>query len=492
MLSNFKYAFFLPVFVLTASLAFGQGRGAIFDEQYDNLPRRAELSARAYEGLPSSFSLRQYAPLPGDQEHYGTCVAWAASYAARTISESIALNRTNQTETTQNAFSVVQIYRQIRPDDPEGFYGAQIYSALDFMRDTGASRMLDIERSSSFSVVDLAYYRTTRTFPIADYVTLFSREDRRKQALITRIVKKSISEGRPVIIGMNTPDSFNTARDVWRPRENPQRFYYGHALCVVGYDDNRHGGAFEVLNSWGRKWGNGGYIWIPYSVFVDFVMEAYEIIENIAAFSDEIRFDGFVRMAVVNSETQTETAAVTTIAARNAAMTLTDNNFYTAAETYTEGTEVSFVIGARESAYVYSFTVTQGVGTDAFFAPVLLFPQTGVSALLNYSDSAVELPGDNRAIQMDTAGRKYLITLYAKHALDIQSIMRTFVSAGGSINKRLAAAIGDGYTTDLVFNENEASFTATSEDPRTVAAIVIEIETTPNPQIHAGSDVSAY
>ncbi|MCL2229682.1 MAG: C1 family peptidase [Treponema sp.] len=470
MLSKSKHVIFLSIFILAASLAFGQGRGAIFDEQYDNLPRRAELSARAYEGLPSAFSLRQFAPLPGDQEHYGTCVAWAASYAARTISESVALNRTNQTETTQNAFSVAQIYRHIRPDDPEGLYGAQIYSALDFMRDTGASRMLDIERSSSFSRVDLAYYRTTRNFPIADYVTLFSREDRRKQALITRIVKKSISEGRPVIIGMNTPDSFTSARDVWRPRENPQRFYYGHALCVVGYDDTRHGGAFEVLNSWGRKWGSGGYIWIPYNVFVDFVMEAYEIIENIAAFSDEIRFDGFVRMDVVN-QTATRTAGVA----------LSDNNFYTATETFTEGTEVSFVIGARESAYVYSFTVSQSADSEAFFAPVLMFPSTGVSALLNYSDSAIELPGENRVIQIGSAGTKYLVTLYAKHALDIQNIMRTFVSTGGSINKRLAAAVGDGYTTDLSFNENEAAFTATPENPRTVAAIVLEIKTAPNP-----------
>jgi hypothetical protein len=473
MLQNRKAICFFSILFLAAFLAFPQGRGAIFDEQYDNIPRRAELAPRAYEGLPSSFSLRQFAPLPGDQGDYGTCVGWAVAYAARTISESIALNRLNQTETTQRVFSPIYIYRNIRPDDPTGMRGAQIYTALEYMRDSGAARMLNIERDRAFSRIDLAYFRTSRKYPIADYVTLFSRDDRQKPALIIRMVKKSLTEGKPVIIGMNTPDSFNTARDVWRPRENPAFFYYGHAMCVVGYDDNRHGGAFEVLNSWGRKWGNGGYIWIPYSVFVNFVMEAYEIIDNIANFSDGIRFDGFVRMDVINSDLNQEGGA----AARNASFTLTPNNYYRSTETFNEGTLVSFTIGARESAYVYSFVVSRDIAGDSFFAPVLLFPQTGVSALLNYSDSMVVIPGGNRTIPIDMPGTKYLITLYAKQALDIQNIMRTFLSAGGTINKRLAAAIGDGYTTALVFNENEAAFTAAPEDPRTVAALIVALET---------------
>jgi hypothetical protein len=452
------------IFLLTVTGAFGQSMGAIFDEHYDNLPRRAELSTRSYEGLPISFTLRQYAPLPGDQSDYGTCVAWAVAYAARTISESIALNRVNQTETTQNAFSPVYVYRNIRPDDPECVRGAQIYSALDFMRDTGAVKMLEVERSVSFPMVNLAYYRSSRQYPIADYVTLFSREDRQKPALITRIVKKSLTEGKPVIIGMNAPNSFLVATEVWQPLEDPRYFYGGHAVCVVGYDDNRYGGAFEVLNSWGRKWGNGGYIWIPYQVFVNFVTEGYEIIENIANFSETVRFDGFVQMEVSDTETRT------------ASFTLNQNGHYTSTETYTEGTQVRYLIGARESAYVYSFTVSQPLNENWFYAPVLLFPQAGISPLLNYNDSAVILPEGNRTISLETPGTEYLITLYSKQSLDIQNIIRIFTSTNGSINKRLAAAIGDGYTTALSFNENEAAFTVAPDNPRSVAALIIAIE----------------
>jgi len=464
MFCNKKLICILIIFLAPVLLIFGQSRGAILDDQYDNLPRRAELSSISYEGLPDSFSLRHYAPLAGDQGDFGTCVGWAASYAARTISESIALNRLNQTESTQNAFSVVHIYKNIRPDDPQGLYGAQIYAALDFMRDTGTVRMPDIERELSLPRIDLANFKTLRLYPIADYVTLFTRQDRQKMTLITRVIKKSLTEGKPVIIGMNTPNSFLDAVGVWEPAENPQNFYGGHAMCVTGYDDNKYGGAFEVLNSWGRKWGNGGYIWIPYNTFADFVYEGYEIIDNISNFSDGIRFSGYVQMEIADQQAET------------VSFILTENRHYKSTQTLAEGSQVSFTIGSGESAYVYSFMVSHDADADNFFAPVLLFPQTGISPLLNYSDSAVTLPGENRLISMDTSGTKYLITLYSKQALDIHGILRIFASTRGTINKRLVASIGDSYTTSLLFSENEASFTAAPDDPRTVAALIISIE----------------
>jgi len=472
---NKKFLCFPLLFLLSFCL-FSQGRGAIFDEQYENLPRRAELSRRSYEGLPSSFSLRRFAPLPGDQADYGTCVAWAAAYAARTISESIALNRLNQTETTQNAFSPVYIYRNIRPDDPQCLNGAQIYSALDYMRDVGTVKILDVERNISFPRVDLAYYRTVRKYPIADYITLFSRDDRQKPAIITRIVKKSISEGKPVIIGMNTPDSFLVTTEVWRPSESPDVFYEGHALCVIGYDDNKYGGSFEVQNSWGRKWGNGGYIWIPYKTFTEFVTEGYEIIENISNFSESVKFDGFVKMEAAYADNTVQ-----------AVFKLSKEGFYTTTENFALGTKVNFIVGARENAYVYSFTVTQPqesattLNNNNFYSPVLLFPEAGRSPLLNYNNNMVILPGEEKTITLDTSGTTYLITLYSKYSLNITSIMRSFSSASGTINKKLAVAIGDDYTTALSFDENEANpvcaaFTLTPDNPNIVAAFVVAIQ----------------
>ena len=50
-------------------------------------------------------------------------------------------------------------------------------------------------------------------------------------------------------------------------------------MCVIGYDDDKYGGAFEVQNSWSTNWGNQGYTWIRYQDFANFTRYAYEIID---------------------------------------------------------------------------------------------------------------------------------------------------------------------------------------------------------------------
>ena len=441
-------------------------RAALFDEAaYNQLPRKASLATRSYEGLPRTFSLKQYAPLPGDQTDYGTCVAWASAYAARTISESIALGRRDPAETSLNVFSPVYIYRNIRPDDPECQMGAAIFWALDLMRDRGAVRMLDIERSVAFPRVDLSLYTDSRRYPIAGYVTLFSSEERQKPALITRMVKKSLTEGKPVIIGMNTPNSFMEAVNVWHPPEDPGFFYGGHAMCVIGYDDDIAGGAFEVINSWGRKWGNAGYIWVPYAAFVDFVLESYEIIENIAIYSDSAKYEGYARIEILE---QGEPQA--------APLVFSDQGIYQTAGSFGEGTRLRFVVGSMESAYVYSFAVSRSRSGN-FYAPVLMFPPAGVSPLLNYRYSELTLPTEDRYLALDAQpGTEYLITLYAKQALDIHSIMRQFESNRGDLSQRLAAALGGNLVLTISYNADEAAFTHEIDDPREVAALILAVD----------------
>ncbi len=50
--------------------------------------------------------------------------------------------------------------------------------------------------------------------------------------------------------------------------ESGQKPYGGHAIMVCGYSDDRMigsaKGAFLIRNSWGTRWGDGGYGWMPY------------------------------------------------------------------------------------------------------------------------------------------------------------------------------------------------------------------------------------
>ena len=266
---------------------------------------------------------------------------------------------------------------------------------------------------------------------------------------------------------MNTPNSFIEADDVWRPVEDPDSFYGGHAMCVVGYNDERAGGAFEVINSWGRKWGNGGFMWIPYRSFIDFVMESYEMIEDLAVYSDTVKFEGFARVEV-NSGTGFTPAPLEAISP----------GVYRTAAAWPEGTEFRFISGSEESTYLYAFAVSQAGGAGNFFSPALLFPQAGFSPLLNYSDSEVIIPGNDKTLVLDSEeGLEHLVVLYAKRSLDIQAVMRRFEDSRGTLENRLAKALGkDLLTGGLNYDKENAAFTGETGDGKAVAALVLVID----------------
>jgi C1A family cysteine protease len=77
---------------------------------------------------------------------------------------------------------------------------------------------------------------------------------------------EQLAQGFPVVFGFSVYESFEgpeIARtgimSMPQPRE---RMLGGHAVCMVGYDDDR--GAVLVRNSWGTRWGQDGYFWMPY------------------------------------------------------------------------------------------------------------------------------------------------------------------------------------------------------------------------------------
>lgn len=93
-------------------------------------------------------------------------------------------------------------------------------------------------------------------------------------------VKNAIAAGNPVTIGFDVYESFEGA---WAdipsgqpgsgmmpmPNKNAEQLLGGHAVCIVGYDDNLNGGRFIVRNSWGTSWGDNGYFYMPYAVIQD-------------------------------------------------------------------------------------------------------------------------------------------------------------------------------------------------------------------------------
>ena len=239
------------------------------------------------ESIPFSYSLRKYAPPIGDQGDKGTCVGWATTYAGMTLLENIELKRMGSTLDYNKCYSPQMTYDICKfsyDDDCED--GTYIRTALEVLKNFGSValekypyqcntiedrngvRRLYSEYSDTESVKDLLI--KSRMTRLKSYIALGG-------ANIVENVKYSLYRNMPVVIGCEMYHSIqkNVLSGVWNGAIDI--YPGGHAMCVIGYDDKKEGGAFEILNSWGNDWADSGIVWFRYSDFVKVVDEAYAL-----------------------------------------------------------------------------------------------------------------------------------------------------------------------------------------------------------------------
>ena len=242
------------------------------EEAFNNLPLQDTVTGHPSLGgqtrgsqrsgpPPKAYSLKKYAPIPGDQGDESSCSGWAASYAAKTILESITFGRTDRFLTTRNAYSPLYPYQKAREIDrfDDNTLGADMITVVSLMSEFGVPKNSEYLKSIASSNIMGSGRTNQKTVPenfqkwtIKGIQRLFHNKDMSTaEDRITRI-KTNISQGNPVIVGLLFPEnSFEKAGEQWRPAKNERpdpRF--GHAICVIGYDDDKFGGAFEVINSW--------------------------------------------------------------------------------------------------------------------------------------------------------------------------------------------------------------------------------------------------
>jgi hypothetical protein len=460
-----KKIFAIALFFCVLSGLFSQehGRGAILDnERYERLPRKARQISRAYTALPSSVSLKAYTPTPGNQGYYSSCTGWATAYAARTIAESLALQRTNRGRINDNVFSPAFVYKSIS-NDSECMAGTFIGDALDLMQHTGVPKMMAAERTMDFAAIPLSLFANERKYTIAGYATLYFNRTSEGETSKTAVVKKSLSEGKSVVVGIICPASFNNpGKEVWYPPEAPDSPAGGHAICVVGYDDGKYGGAFEIQNSWGPDWGNGGFIWIPYEVFESFAYHGYELIDNFAAYGEVSDYSGNVQITVRDSS--------------DGMPVRFQNGYYQTVNTYPSGTRFRYLLGNDKPAYVYAFAADDSTNKTTMIFP---YPGQNVSPVLDYSENLIPFPSENMWIELDTiTGTDYLVVLYSKEAVDIDAVRRRFESARGSLPDRVAGAVGDTFIPydRAGYETNEMKFSAQSVKTNAVFGLLLAIK----------------
>jgi C1A family cysteine protease len=211
--------------------------------------------------LPEAFSLRHDILSIEDQGYYNSCVTNAGCAVLEVFSK-------NNGFTHPMELSRMDAWNKTRKEsgtypDNKGCY------IRDFWRVAQSADGITIEKLMPYT--ESSYNQPT---PFAaqifrkwylDFIYVWippSLEDRRLH------IKLAIYRYRtPVLFALALKPSFHNpdTRTPYKPKSG-EHTTVNHAMIVTGY--NEENDTFEILNSWGRLWGDGGFIYIDGEYFV--------------------------------------------------------------------------------------------------------------------------------------------------------------------------------------------------------------------------------
>jgi C1A family cysteine protease len=209
--------------------------------------------------LPPQIDLRETTFVPDilDQGELGSCAANAASNALR-----FCLKKQRAIDFQPSRLYIYFFCRLIE-NTVDIDSGCEIRDVLKAIQTYGAcSEELWPYDISKFK--DLPYSKCVRAGK--EYASTFSYLSV-NQTLLD--IKNALYRGFPIIFGAYIYDSFPVnSEHVPMPNLSSETLYGGHALLIIGCDDNTQ--TFIVQNSWGPDVGANGYYLISYSYLLDY------------------------------------------------------------------------------------------------------------------------------------------------------------------------------------------------------------------------------
>lgn len=438
-------------FLLLGSFVFSQtprSTGLLFDDEaYEQTPLKARnVAFQDVVTEVTSTTLKQFVPKIEDQGGYGTCVGWSSAYYGRTILEARLSNITDQTTITQGTFSPAFTYLHANIENDYNCQGgAFIAKALKGMVEKGVPFYKDFNVMCETKIPE-AILEQAQEHKIKDYTRLFGSDEPEEVKIDG--VKRSLLNGNPVIIGFKVENSFFSAKNVYEPDNLGTEG--GHAMCVIGYDDDKYGGAFEVANSWGASWGNEGYMWIRYSDFPKYTRYAFEMIPNTVKPKQKIvlagelelklRDDSVMSVTKEEGEYSGSVFGFQDVVIEDESQSIGD---YMTTSSYPTGTRYQMITKVNQPSYVYV------LGADSDNENSLLFPyEESISPFINSDNAEVIIPYAgpkqkaffrlNKEVESD-----YSIVIFSLEKIDIATVKNRLDEMEGELLDKLYVIFND-------------------------------------------------
>ena len=211
--------------------------------------------------LPAKVDLRPFMTKVEDQQRLSSCTANAVAGAYEYLAKKYL---------TKKAFEVSRLFvyynARLRAGNTIKDSGSHIQYAVDSLMKIGACKeeVWPYDASKVNAKPHEKSYQTAANFKI---------EKTRFVPVKLDDWKKCLAEGYPIVFGIALFPSFDTCTKnhgfvpMPSPNETSRSAHGLHAMLCVGYSEVDK--VFIVRNSWGEKWGDKGYCYMPYDYVIN-------------------------------------------------------------------------------------------------------------------------------------------------------------------------------------------------------------------------------
>jgi hypothetical protein len=423
---------------------------------------------------PSKVSLEQFAPQRLSQGSQGSCTSWACAYAAMTISHARAL----QANPNEIAFSPSFVYNQLTRGNCEGTH---IGKTLDKLVAQGNVALKEFPYSDEdcSRQPNNANFQRAEQFKVKGYNRLTLKHDDYRIDLAA--IKQNIAQGAPVVVGMAVGGTFYRIGNegVWRPSQSDfaalksgtdghivddgqAAAFGGHAMCVIGYDDNFEGGAFQIMNSWGSDWGHDGLFWMSYKNFEHFCNSFY---------AEAYGLYPIQRDKTAANSFKADIGLFQNQAKQYIPFTYQQGLTFATENVMPKGVKFKIAVRNYDECYVYV------IGQETDGTSYVLFPYTEKHSAYCGIVGTRLFPKDF-SLQLDEVGQKdVMAVIFSKEQLDYQQLNQQISkNSAPTYEGKIKAVLGKKLIDKAKFTDGQTiSFNSQRNENQSVIAIVFEM-----------------
>jgi hypothetical protein len=238
-------------------------------------------------GQIRNINFSGFAPTAIDQ-YKGTCYAYATTYTALSVQRGIIMKYKSYKEINDNAFS--ETFTASRLNSKKSFFkkiitfwscssGGNIEKAADILKDDGAIPAADYPNCCS--VAKEKEKLLAANYKIAGWDSLYTTGETTSADETIKRIKALLIQQRPVICAIHITPFLSGYKDfdfipVSGVDDVVNNKNSNHAICILGFDDDRKTGSFLLKNNY-QAFGNDGFIWMKYADFLKYFTYAISL-----------------------------------------------------------------------------------------------------------------------------------------------------------------------------------------------------------------------